>query len=587
MNTSGSEHTSVTEALRRSEQRYRNLYDTAPLAFVIWDRECRITDWNKCAERVFGWSREEVLGRNFFEFLIPEGARPQVGAIVKKLLRGELPSRSINENLTKVGETILCEWNNSILYDSEGGVEGVISLALDITDRRRSEAALWQVNRALRMLSECNHALVRAENEEDLLHDICQIIVQEGGYRLAWVGLAMKDEKKTVLPVAQAGYEEGYLESLNITWEDTERGRGPTGTAIRTMKPSIAREILKEPNFAPWRAEATKRGYASSIALPLIANGHALGALNIYAEEAGGFNEEEVELLAQLADDLSFGIVSLRTRVERKRAVEALQRTHDDLERRVAERTAELLRANEKLKEEIQDRKRLEKALAQKERLEILGAIAAEVAHEIRNPLVSIGGFARRLRNKLPDLPESEIILNESQRLESMLSRITNYLKPVEIRPQECSVNKIITGCVELLAPETEQRQVSCRLDLAPELSVVYSDPSVLTQVFINLIRNATETMQRGETLRIKTSESDTDVQIEFKNKAGERKVKQPEALFMPFAEGEHSIGLPLGYRLLKDVGGLLSYTQDQDDMIFTVSLPKTVQSDPEVATGS
>ena len=121
-------------------------------------------------------------------------------------------------------------------------------------------------------------------------------------------------KKKTVVPVAQAGYEEGYLESLNITWDDTERGRGPTGTAIRTRKPSIAKYILNDPNFAPWRAEAIKRGYASSIALPLITSGRALGTLNIYAEETDAFNEEEVELLAQLADDLSFGMISLRTR---------------------------------------------------------------------------------------------------------------------------------------------------------------------------------------------------------------------------------------------------------------------------------
>ncbi|MGB6281319.1 MAG: PAS domain S-box protein, partial [Syntrophobacteria bacterium] len=293
---SETEHISFEEALRRSEERYRNVYDTAPLAFVIWDRDCRITGWNNSAERMFGWSREEVIGSNFFEFLIPERARPHVEEIVASLLQGKLPSHSINENLTKGGEIILCEWNNSILYDSEGRFDGAISLALDTTGHRRSEEALWKVNRALKMLSECNHALVRAANEEDLLHEICQIIVDKGGYRLAWVGIAITDEKKTVVPMAQAGYEEGYLESLNITWDDTEKGRGPTGTAIRTRRPIIAKDILNDPNFAPWRAEATKRGYASSIALPLITDGRALGTLNIYAEETDAFNEEEVEL---------------------------------------------------------------------------------------------------------------------------------------------------------------------------------------------------------------------------------------------------------------------------------------------------
>ena len=578
---SETEHISFEEALRRSEERYRNVYDTAPLAFVIWDRDCRITGWNNSAERMFGWSREEVIGSNFFEFLIPERARPHVEEIVASLLQGKLPSHSINENLTKGGEIILCEWNNSILYDSEGRFDGAISLALDTTGHRRSEEALWKVNRALKMLSECNHALVRAANEEDLLHEICQIIVDKGGYRLAWVGIAITDEKKTVVPMAQAGYEEGYLESLNITWDDTEKGRGPTGTAIRTRKPIIAKDILNDPNFAPWRAEATKRGYASSIALPFITNGRALGTLNIYAEETNAFNEEEVELLAQLADDLSFGMISLRAREERKRAVEALQKTQDELERRVKERTAELVKANEQLKSEIENRKRLEKALVQREKLETLGAIAAEVAHEIRNPLVSIGGFARRLQERFPNLPECDIILNESQRLEKILTRIKNYLKPVEISPQECSVNIIIADCVDLLSPEMDRRQAMCQLDLDPKLSVVLADPSLLAQIFINLIRNASAAMIEGEILNIRTFEREQDLQIEFKNKVAGAKIKQPELLFMPFAEGGRSLGLPLSYKLLEDMGGLLSVTQEQDFMIFTVSLPKIVQPNP------
>jgi PAS domain S-box-containing protein len=130
------------QALRRSERRYRNVYDTAPLAFVIWDRDCHITDWNRHAEKTFGWSADEVLGRNFFEFLIPDEARPQVDKIVDDLLQGILPSHSINENLTKDGRIILCEWNNSFRYDAENRVVGGISLALDITEKMRADEKL-------------------------------------------------------------------------------------------------------------------------------------------------------------------------------------------------------------------------------------------------------------------------------------------------------------------------------------------------------------------------------------------------------------------------------------------------------------
>ena len=130
------------EALRAFEERYRNVFNTAPLALVVWDRDCGVVDWNARAEKVFGWPRAEVLGRNFLGFLIPEGARPQVEEVVERLLRGEVPNRSVNDNVTKSGQTITCEWNNSVLRDAAGHITGVISLGLDITEQKRAKDAL-------------------------------------------------------------------------------------------------------------------------------------------------------------------------------------------------------------------------------------------------------------------------------------------------------------------------------------------------------------------------------------------------------------------------------------------------------------
>ena len=207
----------------------------------------------------------------------------------------------------------------------------------------QAEAQLQRVNRALKVLSECSRILVRAQDESELLQEVCQIIVGTGGYRLAWVGFAEEDEAKSVRPVAQRGYEEGYLNTVNISWADTDQGRGPTGTAIRTGKPSMARDILSDPHFAPWRPEAVKRGFASSLALPLTEPGKILGALNVYAAEPDAYDAEELSLLTQLAEDLSFGIVSLRTRVDRQRAEEALAERTRHLET-VQAVSAELIR---------------------------------------------------------------------------------------------------------------------------------------------------------------------------------------------------------------------------------------------------
>jgi PAS domain S-box-containing protein len=125
-----------------SEEWYSAIYEGSPLAMVVWNSERRVVDWNRQAEKVFGWTREEIRGKDFFDFLLPSSALPGVAGVVDLLLAGKLPSRSINENLTKRGETILCEWNNSIQHDSEGKVIGVISLALDITRQKQAEDSL-------------------------------------------------------------------------------------------------------------------------------------------------------------------------------------------------------------------------------------------------------------------------------------------------------------------------------------------------------------------------------------------------------------------------------------------------------------
>ena len=145
------EHKRIDEELRASEERYRNVYDTAPLAFVIWDCDCRVTGWNDRARRMFGWSQKETLGRNFFEFLIPEDARPRVE---DALLRGEIERDVVNENLTKSGQTIVCRWNNSILRDRKGRIIGAMSLALDITEQVRAEEALRESERKYSTLVE-------------------------------------------------------------------------------------------------------------------------------------------------------------------------------------------------------------------------------------------------------------------------------------------------------------------------------------------------------------------------------------------------------------------------------------------------
>jgi PAS domain S-box-containing protein len=200
-------------------------------------------------------------------------------------------------------------------------------LLKEIAERKQAEEELYKVNRTLRALSNSNQAMLHANSEAEFLKDVCRIIVEDCGHAMVWIGFAKENEGKTVQPVASAGFEEGYLKKLNVTWADTERGRGPTGKAIRTGRPSICTNMLTDPTFEPWREEAIKRGYASSIVLPLMADSKAFGAINIYSREPDPFTEDEVKLLSELAGDLSYGILAMRSRVAHAKAEEAVRQS--------------------------------------------------------------------------------------------------------------------------------------------------------------------------------------------------------------------------------------------------------------------
>lgn len=205
----------------------------------------------------------------------------------------------------------------------------IIGIHEDIDDRKQKEFDLVKSNRSLILLSICNHALIYNKDEKNLLDEICQIIVNAGEYKFAWIGYAREDEFKSIRPVAQAGYETGYLENIKISFDDNEFGQGPSGVAIRTKEISIINDSQHDVRFTPWKEEAAKRNYNSSISLPLLFEDDVLGVLNIYSVEINAFNHNEIRLLTNLANDLSFGIGTIRIRNKQKEYEEALQLTKE------------------------------------------------------------------------------------------------------------------------------------------------------------------------------------------------------------------------------------------------------------------
>jgi PAS domain S-box-containing protein len=184
---------------------------------------------------------------------------------------------------------------------------------------------LRRLNRALRVLSACNQALAQAGSEQELLDQICDLIVRIGAYRFAWIGYAQQDAMKTVQAMAHAGQESGYLGQIVVTWSEEEPGRGPVGRAIREDQVCVVADTENDPRFARWRADAVKRGFQSLIALPLRVAGSSFGTLAIYSEQKGAFESSEVELLTEMANNLAYGITAIRSQDEGKRATAALR----------------------------------------------------------------------------------------------------------------------------------------------------------------------------------------------------------------------------------------------------------------------
>jgi len=306
------------ETLRKSENRYRTLFETMLNGFALHEiildeqgkpRDYRFLEVNPAFEQITGLKREQVIGKTVLEVL-PETERHWIETFGQVAHTGK-PARFENyaRDLDK---------HFDVLASSPRQGQFAV-IFTDITAQKNAQESLRISNRALRTLSTINQTMIQAVGEWELLSAACQIIVSTGGYRFAWIGYAEHDEEKTIRPVAQAGYEGGYFQTLSLTWADEERGRGPAGNAIRTGKSCIIRNIHDDPAFAPWREEAARQGYASCISLPLSNNEGLLGALSIYSEEPDAFDADEVKLLTELTDNLSYGIISLRMRAERDR----------------------------------------------------------------------------------------------------------------------------------------------------------------------------------------------------------------------------------------------------------------------------
>lgn len=483
-------------ALQVSDEHYRNVYETAPLAFVIWDRDTRVVDWNKQAEVLFGWARDEVLGRNFFDFLIPSDVRPQVDEVVRQLLHRELPNRSVNQNLTKGGKIIVCEWSNSLVHNAEGEVIGVLSLALDITERKRIEAEMSQLA-----------AIVASSDDAIIGKDLEGVIT-------SW----------------NAGAERIY----------GYRAAEVVGRPIALLLPPDRRTELDE-------------------ILVRLRRGERIDHFDTIRVRKDGAHIP-----------VSVSIAPIKDAAERIVGAASIAR---DLSER--QRTAAQVRE-------------LQAFARQRERLADIGAITAQIVHDLGNPLAGLAMQAQLiLRHARRDETQPlstvrksvEWLATEVRRLNALLAEFMDFSREQRLDLKPLHLPRFLGAVVDLWRPMASTREISLRLDVEDTALAIVADEEKLHRVFENLVKNAVEAIDRGPgeiKIRVAAPESEKIcISVEDTGPGIPEKV-EVFRLFETTKPHGSGLGLPIVRQIVLAHGGGIHFAQrSPHGTVFHVELPR------------
>ncbi|MGZ5168947.1 MAG: EAL domain-containing protein [Burkholderiales bacterium] len=298
----------AAEELRESERRFSDLLGNVELVSLMLDREGRITYCNEYLLRLTGWRHEQVIGRNWFGLFVPPEINDLRGSFFAALL-ANLPEARHHENeiLTHSGERRLIRWNNSVLRSGAGDVIGTASIGEDITERKKAEDRIVHLNRVYAILSGINTLIVRVRDRDELFREACRIALDEGGFRMAWIGIVDRQSMK-IVPGASAGMDEALLASIKGLLSSSESApKTMIVRAIRDKKAVVSNVSPSDPQALLGKKHA-EAGVRSLAVLPLIVSDEAVGVLALYASENEFFHQEELTLLTELAGDIAFAI---------------------------------------------------------------------------------------------------------------------------------------------------------------------------------------------------------------------------------------------------------------------------------------
>ncbi len=300
------------DALRASEEKFRLLIRNLPAVVFLGYADGTLDLFDDQVEHLTGYSQGEFIsGRlNWVDLILKE----DVGRAKEQFLLALKTNRSYVREYrikTKTAKVLWIQERSHIVCNPEGRILYINGVLFDISERKRTEERINDLNILLKTITEINEDLLRVKSEPQLFQNTCDRLSRIPYVQCAWIGLVNANNYE-VTPVAWAGVEEGYLSTIKVRWDDSDLGRGPSSDAIRSGKPFIRKCIATDLAPNPWRQEALRRGYQSSITLPLIHEAEVIGILKVYSGIPNAFMEEEVSFLNQVAGDIAVGIRSLR-----------------------------------------------------------------------------------------------------------------------------------------------------------------------------------------------------------------------------------------------------------------------------------
>lgn len=630
-------HKRSEEAMRKSEDRLQLQIYRMPIGCILWNPEFRVVSWNPAAERIFGFTAEEAIEKHPYDLIVPKDVQPHVDTIWHRLLEGDSTAHSVNENITKDGRTIICEWSNTPLKKADGTVVGVLSMVQDITERKKADDALQAALRTAEDERLKSKLIIESIGEPlSIIDTDFRFVYQNKVHRdtfgehigqLCYKAMNNRDAICEGCQMAES-FRDGNIHTKERV---VPRGKGSPQYVVNTASPlrdstgKIVAGVELIRDITDWRlaGEAIKLAHAelnqifntSADGMSVVDKEFNVLRVNNTFATLSGISKDEAEgkkcyevfrsYVCHTPDCPLTQILGGEERVEMD-----VEKERNDGIRIPCIVTATPFRRSDgeligivKNFTDITERKKLEGQLLQAQKMEAIGQLAGGIAHDFNNILTAIIGYGTILQTEMSqDDPLKAYlthILNSAERATKLIQTLLAFSRKQIISLKPLNLNVLITG-VEKLLSRIIGEEVEPSIFLTDKDLTVMADSSQMEQVLMNLATNARDAMPEGGRLTIRTEYGELDngfirahgygkigsyALISVKDTGQGMDEETKESLFAPFFTTKEvgkgtGLGLSMVYGIIKQHNGYIDVQSELGKgTTFKIYLPLTTST--------